>query len=470
MVLPLLTIFDFSTIRANFIKPLNLKKVTVRSDDFALLVPIFNDLKYLTYIDFLAQYKNHVVLCTTTDETPEFMNSIRKLSNKYGFRVYTSDVGTGKKNPWAIFNKTLLAHDAVLKSTIGVLQEKYVIFIDGDTKVDEDLAILAGAMEENNYDIASVKVLPSKRETPIENLQGIEYDIAMQARLIYPWLTSGAGMIAKREVMISIMKNHSLFFNGGDVEIGRLADMMGYKVGHIPIIFYTDVPTTFKAWVKQRFSWMCGMFRHSIINFDHNLKHPFHFIYYTFMIYFLIPFKVIELLTMPLLIPAILAMYTVITFLANWKVKSVRSKWIIVFPFYALFQILVIIWFGAYRYINTVRKSKNVGKIHMHHNPNEIRFFEPKHILHTIKNYAIITAVIFIICATSVSIFQQFVFGKTYEAVDLVREVSLALENKVKTAGSDVKTNSIDGWANTNSEGQVAGASDENNGTTPNGE
>src|SRR4030043_1358077 len=118
MLLPLLTVFDFSTIRANFIKPLKLNRIKLRTSDFALLVPIFNDIKYLTNVDFLAKYKNRVVLCTTTDETPEFMNALRWLSIQYGFRIRTCDVGSGKKNPWSIFNKTLLAHDAVLKSTI----------------------------------------------------------------------------------------------------------------------------------------------------------------------------------------------------------------------------------------------------------------------------------------------------------------------------------------------------------------
>jgi hypothetical protein len=64
----------------------------------------------------------------------------------------------------------------------------------------------------------------------------------MRSRLIYPWLTSGAGMVGKRDVLVSIMNNHSLFFNGGDIEIGKLDDMMGYKVGYIPMVFYTDVP------------------------------------------------------------------------------------------------------------------------------------------------------------------------------------------------------------------------------------
>lgn len=457
MLLPLLTVCDFSTIRANFVKPISLKAVQRRSSDFALLVPIFNSTKYLTNIHWLKKYSSKVVLCTTTEETPEFMNELRELSRIYGFRIQTCEMGTDTKNPWAIFNKTLLAHDAVLKSTIDALLERFVIFIDGDTYVDGELDVLAGAMEEHNFDIASVKVLPSKRETIMENLQGVEYDIAMQARLLYPWLTSGAGMIAKRDVMVSIMKNHSLFFNGGDVEIGRLADMMGYKVGHIPMIFYTDVPTNFMGWFKQRFSWMCGMFRHSIINLDHNLKHPFHFIYYTFIIYFLIPFKIFELITKPYMIPIIIGLYMVITYIANWKV---RNKWMFLFPLYALFQVIVIIWCGIYRYVNTVRKSRNVGKIKMRHNPLSVDFLSFNNLASTAKNYAIIASIIFFICATSVGLFQKATFGQEYEALEIAHIVTKSLTAKVYAQGEELALSKSDGWGDIN--GQVAGAYDEN--------
>ncbi|HLE48509.1 MAG TPA: glycosyltransferase family 2 protein [Patescibacteria group bacterium] len=459
MLFPLLTVFDFSTVRANFIRPINLKKIQARSNDFALLVPIFNDTKYLTNVEFLRLYSDRVVLCTTTNETPEFMNDLQNLSNRFGFRIYRCDVGIGKKNPWAIYNKTLLAHDAVLKSTIGQLNEKYVIFIDGDTFVDGSLSLLCGAMDENNFDLASVKVLPSKRNTVMEHLQGVEYDIAMQARLIYPWLTSGAGMVAKRSVMISIMRNHSLFFNGGDVEIGRLADMMGYNIGHIPMPFYTDVPSTFTGWVKQRFSWMCGMFRHSIINIDHNLRHPFHFIYYTFIIYFLIPFKLFELLTKPHLIPLIMAVYFLITFIANWKVKS---RWMLLFPFYALFQIIIIIWFGIYRYLTTVIKSRNVGKIRMQYNPNSVSALDYSHLTKSLKNYATISLAVFVICATNVSFFQRIVFGKDYEVIELAQAISLNLTKNVEKIGTNIAMDT-EGWGDPAVIPQVAGASAESN-------
>lgn len=416
MLFPWLAVFDVNTVRANFKKPIDLKKIKTRSGDFALLVPIFNNLKYLTNIEFLKKYREHVILCTTSNETNEFYESLWDLHEKYGFRVTLSAVGGTGKNPWIIYNKTLLAHDAVLKETINVIKEKYVIFVDGDTFVDGELDVLAGAMDELHYDIASVRILPGKRENIIEHLQGIEYDVAMQARLIYPWLTSGAGMIAKRDVMINIMKNHSLFFNGGDIEIGKLADMMGYSVGHLPMDFYTDVPNTWKGWIKQRFSWMCGCFRHSIINLDHNLKHPFHFIYYTFVIYFLWPFKLIEMMRHVYLIPIILGLYCVLTYIVNWRV---RNKWMLIFPFYALFQVLVLTWFGIYRYISTVVKTGNVGRIKLKYNPKNISIFNPKYTLKFLSNYSIVVSTVVILTLLISSTAQKAVFGREYEAVDL---------------------------------------------------
>lgn len=456
MLLPLLTVFDFSTVRANFVSPIKFKKVKSRSDDFALLVPIFNDTKYLTNVEFLKQYHKHVVLCTTTNETPEFMNALEELSVQHGFRIHTCEVGD-TKNPWAIYNKTLLAHDAVLKSTISLLKEKYVIFIDGDTWVDGDLNQLCGVMEERDFDISSVKVLPGKRETIMEHLQGVEYDIAMQARLLYPWLTSGAGMVAKREVMISIMKNHSLFFNGGDVEIGKLADMMGYKVGHIPMVFYTDIPSTFQKWAKQRYSWMCGMFRHSIINIDHNLKHPFHFIYFSFIIYFLLPFKLIEMYSHPEVIPLLLSIYVLITYFANWKV---RSKWMLLFPFYALFQVLVLVWCGIYRYVRTVMRSGNVGKIKMRHNPNNLSLSQLPYLWQTTKNYVTVSAVVFAICSTNLSFFQKFVYGRTYEPFDLAYMAAQSVYRGMESHGKDVRIIAAEKWGEEVFQGQVAGAYD----------
>jgi hypothetical protein len=411
MFLPWLALFDFANIRSSFKRPVDLLSIQTRSDDYALLVPIFNDVKYLTNIEFLKKHARHVILCTTNQESPEFVAVIEVLAAEFGFRISYSPVEGAGKNPWAIYYKTLLAHDAVLKETTYQLKEKYVIFIDGDTHVDGDLSLLCGAMEEQAWDIASVRVLPSQRKTIMEHLQGIEYDIAMQARLIYPWLTSGAGMVARTSVMSAIMDNHSLFFNGGDIEIGKLADMMGYKVGHIPMVFYTDVPPTFSGWVNQRKSWMCGKFRHSIINIEHNLKYPFHFIYFSFIIYILYPFKVAELVARPHLIPVILLVYVVATYAANWRV---RNKWMLVFPLYALFQVMIIMWMGIYRYAVTVRKTGNFGKIRVVSNPHHISWRNLRYAQAMVRNLGLIAMIVGLIVFGMLEPVQQLVFGKSY--------------------------------------------------------
>jgi tetratricopeptide (TPR) repeat protein len=439
MFLPWLTVFDFANIRANFVEPLDLHAVQTRSRDFALLVPIFNDLKYLTNIDFLKRYADRVILCTTDHETPEFIAALEALCEQHGFRASYSPVEGGVKNPWAIYHKTLLAHDAVLKSTVERLDEKYVIFIDGDTYVDGDLEVLVGAMQEREWDLASVRVLPSRRKTVIEHLQGVEYDIAMRARLLYPWLTSGAGMIAQTQVMGAIMDNHSLFFNGGDIEIGKLADMMGFKVGHIPMVFYTDIPETFGKWVKQRRSWMCGMFRHSIINIEHNLHHPFHFIYFSFIIYLLYPFKLAEMIQHPHLLPVILLLYMAATYVANWKV---RSRWMLLFPLYALFQVLVLLWLGIYRYAQTVRKTGNFGKIHIRRAPALDRLTQMRRKLQYAQNLMTVAIVVTLIVFGSLEPVQTLVFGQPVNLFGLLgggielawRDASAALADVVTNA------------------------------------
>ncbi len=410
MLLPWLTIFDFANVRANFKKPIDLRKVQARSHDFALLVPIFNDLKYLTNLEFLKLYREHVILCTTTHETSEFVEALENLALEHGFRITYSPIEGSAKNPWAIYHKTLLAHDFVLKRTVHGITEKYVIFIDGDTYVANDLTVLCGAMDEYAFDISSVKILPSRRKTVIEQLQGVEYDIAMRARLIYPWLTSGAGMVARREVMNAVMENHSLFFNGGDIEIGKLADMMGYKVGHIPMIFYTDVPESFRKWVNQRRSWTCGMFRHAMVNIDLNLWHPFHFIYYSVVIYVLYPIKILEILSHLHLLPLIMMLYVVATYLANWKV---RSKWMLIFPAYALFQVLVVVWLGLLQYFNTVRKTGNLGKMRIRYNPNPYLGRIYKYATTMTKNFILILAAMIAITLAAIDSIQNLVLQHT---------------------------------------------------------
>jgi hypothetical protein len=364
VLVPWLAVFDLRSLLGRFHPSLDLDAVEHRSDSFALLVPIFNDLSYLKNVDWLRSHGSRVVLCTTTVETPEFMEGIHRLAAEHGFRVATADLevgsSNGTKNPWAIFSKSLFGHDVVLREGVSDIDEDFVVFLDGDTTVDGDLRVACGAMIENDLDLASVRVLPSRRETIIERLQGVEYDVAMDGRRAYPWLTSGAGMIASTSAMAHILQNHSMFFNGGDIEIGKLANAMGKRVGHVPMAFMTEVPSDFRAWVRQRTSWMCGAFRHCVVNVDHIMRYPGHFLYYFLLLYVLLPFKWYEIVTAWYVLPAVFALYVAVTFATNW---DKRGWWLLLFPLYALFQATVIIWLGARRYFSYARRSSNAGRI-----------------------------------------------------------------------------------------------------------
>lgn len=375
VVVALIAFVDFITItRSKFIKPDKPTAQTPLNNDFSVLIPIFGNLKYLKNVEYLKDYGSKVILCTTTKESEEFNRGITEISQKYGFRIFRSEVHLAtakhKPNPWKLFTNTLaeetsinteVARDEIIKDSFGAVTSKYCIFLDGDTVTEKRLELLAGMMEQREYDLASVRVLASKEDTVMEKLQAIEYELAMDARKIYPWLTSGAGMIAKTEVIKDIMKHHSLFFSGGDIEIGKLASIMGYKVGHFSFVFYTDVPETFKAWFKQRMAWCGGGFRHAIVNFHKfTWKQPVFFLYVTILVYALTPLRWYEVIKNPQALPIVIGLYWLLIFVFHWEK---RSWYFLLFPIYALIQILIIVPLGFYTYIKMAMHSDNVGFI-----------------------------------------------------------------------------------------------------------
>jgi hypothetical protein len=195
----------------------------------------------------------------------------------------------------------------------------------------------------------------------MEKLQNLEYNLAMDARKIYPWLTSGAGVIARTESIKNIMAHLSLFFSGGDIEIGKLGGLLKYKVGHLPFNFYTDVPPTFKSWFKQRMAWFGGGFRHAIVNFyKFNWKHPLFFIYTTIFVYGLTPIRWYEMIMYWQVLPLVIAIYLCLVFTFHWKNRS----WdFFLFPVYALIQVMIILPLGIYTYFRMALYSDNVGLI-----------------------------------------------------------------------------------------------------------
>ncbi len=356
---------------------------THQENDFSILVPIFGNMSYLKNVDFLKRYAQHVILCTTTKENDKFNQEIQILSDKYGFQIFRSTVplasAAGKTNPWRIFSralsqeqsqiKTEMLRDEIIKESFAIVKTKYCIFLDGDTVAMDSFYKLIGLMAEKDFDIASVRILVSKTKTIMEKLQDVEYTLAMDARKIYPWLTSGAGVVAKTEAIQNIMRHHSLFFSGGDIEIGKLAGLLNYKVGHLQFEFYTDVPDTFKAWFKQRMAWFGGGFRHAIINaHSYTWRHPWFFIYTTFLVYGATPLRWYELIKYPQILPFVVALYWVLVFAFNWRN---RGWHLFLFPFYSLIQVMIILPCGVYTYFKMSINSDNIGLIKLR--PAEIQ-------------------------------------------------------------------------------------------------
>lgn len=422
MLVPWLTLFDIGNIRANFITPVKINPKH-KSDDFVILIPIWGNIKYLTNINFLKKYPGKIVLCTTTKESDSFYKDINILANRYHFEVIKFDLSGNVKNPWKIYAQALVAHDLLLKESLAFTTAKYVIFIDADTQCRTDMRTLVGAMEREGFDLSSLRVMPTHRKTVAENLQYIEYHIAMKSRKIYPWLTSGAAMIGKREILSKIMGEHSLFFNGGDIEIGKLAHLMSYKIGHIPVTFYTDVPPTLYRLFKQRFSWFCGAFRHSVINWRTNLSTPTYAVYFTFLIFLMLPFKIVEIFNHLEIFPYILAFYIGFNFISNWEI---RSWYFFLFPFYALFQVLILPWCGIYRYITTVINTGNFGKIAINIKRN-LEWYQ--HASHWGTALLIVTMVLLTVSTAM----QTLIFGQPMEPADVIY---MAWKNGNKAADS----------------------------------
>ncbi len=370
-----ISLIDFVTVtRSRFAKKHVPDHKTKLEGDFSILVPIFGNIAYLKNVEFLSQYGNKVILCTTTKEKEEFNQAIDRIARHNNFRIFRSEVPLAsrmaKPNPWRLFTNTLnssvvinqeIVRDEIIKDSFEIVQTKYCIFIDGDTVAKDSFYKLIGLMKEKDFDIASVRVLVSKTETIMEKLQGLEYELAMDARKIYPWLTSGAGVVARTAAIKEIMKHHSLFFSGGDIEIGKLAGMLKYNVGHLHFEFYTDVPSTFKPWFKQRMAWFGGGFRHAIINFhSYTWRHLMFYFYTTILVYGATPLRWYEFIAHIQILPLVICIYWVLVFIFHWKN---RAWFFFLFPFYALLQVMIILPLGVYTYFKMALHSDNVGLI-----------------------------------------------------------------------------------------------------------
>jgi hypothetical protein len=235
------------------------------------------------------------------------------------------------------------------------------VTLDGDSTTERDISYLVGELEFRNLDIASVRIVPNNgSETILTRLQKFEYRTAMNFRYHCPWLISGACHTAKTSALRDIMNRHSLFFQGNDVEIGLLSQILGYKIGHIPFVVLTSIPTNIIDWSRQRIAWAGGEFRIFIINFKFISSHPYYWIYGAFITICMFPLRWIALFTRTTELYIILGIYTVLILYLHWEN---RNRWLILMPIYTLFNSLIVVPLGIIWYFYIAHRDKNYGII-----------------------------------------------------------------------------------------------------------
>jgi hypothetical protein len=166
--------------------------------------------------------------------------------------------------------------------------------------------------------------------------------------------------MAKAGVFQKVFNRHSNFFAGGDIEIGKLAQVMGFKIAHLNFTFFTEVPSTIRDWYNQRIIWFAGGVRHHVANIgSFGWHHFFIFFYNSLIVYLLLPLRWIEVSNFPLTLLALVVLswaYTVVLTLGQgWK------KAYLFLPFYAFFQSMIILPIAFVRYLSYVRKHHSLG-------------------------------------------------------------------------------------------------------------
>lgn len=342
----------------------------IERKSFRILVPIWGNIRYLENSEYLKKYTEKVTLCTTGDESKEFYGALFELSKKYGFHIFIDTPqksNDGEGNATSAHSKRSTSgtiRDRIVNNALGEITEEYVIPLDADSTAKQNLSRLVAEMVAHDYDIASIRIVPTNTKTLLGRLQMLEYDLAMRFRFIAPWLISGACHPAKTKVLQDIMDRHSLFFQGNDVETGLIAKSLGYNVGHIPFVIYTAVPDTFKAWFRQRLAWAGGEFRLFIINFKFILKHPFFWFYGAIVSILLFPFRALALLEARSLLLYVCALYLVLLIFIHWRSLSFKTAYIIpMYLLYILFLSICMLPLGVYQYFVMAKHDHNLGII-----------------------------------------------------------------------------------------------------------
>jgi cellulose synthase/poly-beta-1,6-N-acetylglucosamine synthase-like glycosyltransferase len=129
------------------------------------------------------------------------------------------------------------------------------------------------------------------------------------------------------------------------------------------MVVHTDAPESWRALFQQRRLWWAGTFRHWWINIDRNMLHlPVLTSYYVIAIWLTWYVKWWTMLSPGAFLSSLPYVYCAYLFVTVTSNLQVASPWMVVFPFYALVQVLVMPVFGALKYFELARGRRRVGR------------------------------------------------------------------------------------------------------------
>lgn len=360
LVIPLIwvSIDLFASVRERRVRQ-NSSPLTESIDDFQILVPIYGQARYLLNLEYLKPHAERVILCTTSGESDDFYRELDAIAFRYKFTVYRSPYrppASGNKRKTGGTIRDRVVRDAL----VDVVWMTYVVCLDADTTTPLPLNLLVGELARRGDDLASIRLVPQVDGRSMVQLQRHEYRQAMRMRFVVPWLVSGACHVATSKALRHIMRRHSMFFQGNDVETGLLGEQLGYRVSHIPFEVNTDVPDTWKGWWRQRLAWSGGEFRLFIANFRFMLKHPFMWAYGGVVTIAMFSLRWWSVNTATVTIIGVALIYFCAVIWLHWEH---RNRWLLLMPFYSLFTSLVVTPIGIIWYFVMAVPEKNFGII-----------------------------------------------------------------------------------------------------------
>ncbi|HEX6416431.1 MAG TPA: glycosyltransferase family 2 protein [Candidatus Saccharimonadales bacterium] len=342
--------------------PVRIYKGKGRVPNYLIMPTVYGDISYLKNVDFLKKYASHVVICTSKYESEKFYKDLEAICEQNGLRFIAVDLPIVKdkpvKNAYTIYKGAFTDLEK-----LGVSSKTPCLLIDADTVTPSNVNDLIRTFSKGKFDIASLRCEVANVSNTLEILQDYEYRTAMDNRRMDPWLTSGACNMAQAGTFQHVFKQHSHFFAGGDIEIGKLAQTMGYKLRHINFSFYTEVPSTFREWFNQRIIWFAGGVRHHVVNISNfSWHHFFIFIYNSLIIYLLLPLRWFELIHFPLAFFLLILVSWLYIFIVNIG-RGWRKEYFLL-PAYAFIQSMIILPIAFVRYAKYALQQRSFGILH----------------------------------------------------------------------------------------------------------